>query len=190
MDALPAKNLLWQPWMLRVELMEYYKNVVSDLFYFISEEEFSDVAQNRWTGWQIVPNRETHRFLILSWRVTQFLTLVLQCPTFLWPSGPTEDCATVYPIWLLVAIKFCQNWNLNLNDFDIIIVVSKVLFQKKLNSKNRFCQERPNFVHFFNCWSRYLVAKFLVLSKSDGNQKPNWIHCVCDQPPSQLQPTK
>ena len=113
-----------------------------------------------------MPNRETHRFLILSWRVTQFLTLVLQCPTFLWPSGPTEDCATVYPIWILVAIKFCQNWNLNLNDFDIIIVVSKVLFQKKLNSKNRFCQERPNF-----------VAKFLVLSKSDGNQKPNSIHC-------------
>ena len=40
-----------------------------------------------------------------------------------------------------VAGDFCQYWNLIFqitDDFDILIMVSKAKFQKKLNGKNRF----------------------------------------------------
>ena len=50
-----------------------------------------------------------------------------------------------------VAGDFCQYWNLIFqitDDFDILIMVSKAKFQKKLNGKTRFCQDGPNFVYF------------------------------------------
>ena len=42
---------------------------------------------------------------------------------------------------------FIQYWNRQSqtsDDFDILIVVSKAKFQKKLNGQTRFCQDGPN----------------------------------------------
>ena len=52
------------------------------------------------------------------------------------PPSPTEN-----QIGNCVAGDFCQYWNLIFQitfDFDILIMVSKAKFQKKLNGKNRF----------------------------------------------------
>ena len=43
---------------------------------------------------------------------------------------------TVFSIWLQVAGKFCQNWNLK-------FVVSKAKFQNKLNGKQYFARRDP-----------------------------------------------
>ena len=59
--------------------------------------------------------------------------------------GFPEHCA-LYPIWLFG----CSHY-LNLNsqtheDIDILKMVSKAKFQKKLNGKIRSCHGSPNFV--------------------------------------------
>ena len=54
---------------------------------------------------------------------------------------------TAYPIWLLVVVKFCPNWNLNSqtsNNFDILTVVFNAKFKKKLYGQNRSFKEGPN----------------------------------------------
>ena len=61
-----------------------------------------------------------------------------------------------------VSGDFCHYWNLNSqisDDFDILIMVSKAKFEKKLNGQTRFTLEGPNFVYFFNfiMWQKIMI---------------------------------
>ena len=61
-----------------------------------------------------------------------------------------------------VSGDFCQYWNLNSQitlDFDILIMVSKAEFKKKLNGQTRFTLEGPNFVHLLNfiMWQKNMI---------------------------------
>ena len=54
--------------------------------------------------------------------------------------SPLADSQYVQSAWF-VAGDFCQDWNLNSQislDFDILIVISKANFKKKLNGQTRF----------------------------------------------------
>mgnify|MGYP007048723066 CR=1 FL=1 len=59
----------------------------------------------------------------------------------------------VFPTWILFAVKFGRNWNVNSKFFEILIVSQGQNFKKKKeNGQNRFCQKGPNDVQFFNCF--------------------------------------
>ena len=45
--------------------------------------------------------------------------------------------------WVAAATEIASQTS---EDFDILIVVSKAKYEKKLNGQTRFCQDGPNFV--------------------------------------------
>ena len=54
------------------------------------------------------------------------------------------------------------------DDFDILIVVSKAKFEKKLNGQTRFCQDRPNSENLLLYTANFVyksVSNFVYISR-------------------------
>ena len=68
--------------------------------------------------------------------------------------------------WVAAATEIASQTS---EDFDILIVVSKAKYEKKLNGQTRFCQDGPNFVQFFDS---IFLEKTLI---SNQNNMQKWV---------------
>ena len=64
-------------------------------------------------------------------------------------NGHSVNLCTLYPIWLFGCSHYLNFNSQTHEDIDILKMVFKAKFQKKLNGKIRSCRGGPNFVWFF-----------------------------------------